>query len=105
MEIREGAFIKATVNGKKAGFVVFNNKIWLLSYVTAWDEPTCYDYDDVPRHGFFKKKPVWYLGSIEPYRAVNESTFELLAQQRSCNPWHYRQFHENHCVSRRSRNI
>lgn len=76
MEIIEGAFIKATVNGKPAGFTVFNNKIWLLSYVTAWDEPTRDGYDDVPRHGFFKKKIVWHLGSLEPLRAVNESTFE-----------------------------
>lgn len=73
MEIREGAFIKATVNGKKAGFVVFNNKIWLLSYVTAWDEPSEPGYDNVPRHGFFKKKRVWSLGyPID----VDETTFE-----------------------------
>lgn len=63
MELRNGAFIKATVNGKKAGFVVANNSIWLLSYVSAWDDTTS---EQIPMHSFFKKKLVW-IGSQDLY--------------------------------------
>lgn len=45
---------KATVNGKKAAFVVFNNNMWLLSYCRDWDRPDDFGYADVPKHSFFK---------------------------------------------------
>lgn len=72
MELRNGNFIKATVNGKKAGFVVFDSFVWLLSYVSAWDEPTHSRYAYVPRHGFFKKKPIWSLCEED-----EEDTFDV----------------------------
>lgn len=73
MELRNGNFIKATVNGKKAGFVMFNNSIWLLSYTSAWNQMTS---ELVPMHGFFKKKLVW-AGQIpievnEPFGTFQE---------------------------------
>lgn len=77
MEIREGNFIKATVNGKKAGFVVFGDNVWLLSYVSAWDDPTHPHYADVPRHGFFKKKCAW-IGTTD----FNETPLQTFQQWR-----------------------
>lgn len=46
---------KATVNGKKAALVVYDDNVWLLSYTVAWDSPTDPMYENVPAHGFFKK--------------------------------------------------
>lgn len=61
MELRERNFIKATVNGKKAGFVVYHGSIWLLSYTRAWDSPDLAGYASVPKHGFFFKTIVGLL--------------------------------------------
>lgn len=52
MELRAGNFIKATVNGRKAGFVVYSSRIWLLSYTSAWNGDS--RPDELPMHGFFK---------------------------------------------------
>lgn len=68
MELSEGKFIKATVNGRKAGFVVYNGNMWLLSYTAEWDDPTHIDYASVPAHSFFKKR------LVETH--VHASTFE-----------------------------
>lgn len=52
MELREGNFIKATVNGRKAGFVMYDGLLWLLSYTSAWNQPDI--PEGLPMHGFFK---------------------------------------------------
>lgn len=69
MLLTEGSFIKATVNGKKAGFAVYNNNIWLLSYTSAWDRYDG-DYDSVPNHSFFMKLCVWH--GIESFTTYEE---------------------------------
>lgn len=66
-------FIKATVNGNKCGFVVFNGSIYLLSYVREWGgnrsadlhrDPTALG-DDFPRHGFHRGVIIWMLEGAE----------------------------------------
>lgn len=59
MELREGNFIKANVNGRSAGFIVYNGNVWLLSYTNAWDNPLLPEYGSVPNHSFFKKMRIW----------------------------------------------
>lgn len=81
MELRNGNFIKATVNGKKAGFVVFNGDIWLLSYVTSWDCPMHEGYNCVPNHGFFKKRIVW--NSIDTHNTFEEWRDHVMSGPRT----------------------
>lgn len=78
MELRNGNFIKATVNGKKAGFVMFDGNIWLLSYIRAWDTPYAEGYADVPNHGFFRKKLLW-LGN---QTCDSDRTFDTFEEWR-----------------------
>lgn len=61
--LRESDWTRATVNGKKCGFVFHNGKVWLLSYSPQWDHPTLNGYDTVPLHGF-AKRTVFYGFSI-----------------------------------------
>lgn len=67
------AWTKATVNGKKAALVVFNDSVWLLSYVVAWDRPETAGYSLVPNHSFHKKRilaPLRSLDSFAEWRTV-----------------------------------
>lgn len=76
------SWTKATVRGKKAAFVVFNNCVWLLSYVSEWDNPRCPGYDECPRHSFFKRTVIenqvsGYYESWEQWRSnVNYAELE-----------------------------
>lgn len=76
MEISEGSFIKATVNGKKAGLCVHQGIIWLLSYVSAWDEPHRLNYNEVPLHGFRYKRSL-SDGLFDAYGPARFASFEF----------------------------
>lgn len=98
-----GKFIKATVCGKKAGFVVYNGDMWLLSYCRGWDTPSAPDYDDVPKHGFHRcmkiEVGVLSYSSWQDWRSANnystlsseriffpgEQGFEREIRRRRCN--------------------
>lgn len=60
---------KATVNGKKAGLVVYNGCMWLLSYCRAWDDQNRLHYTNVPSHGFFKKMLISTNVNFESFAA------------------------------------
>lgn len=91
MNLGEGNFIRATVNGKKAGFVVFNGNIWLLSDIVAWDRPTTPYYNDVPRHSFHRKQIVWF-GLEEMGTGNRLSTFEAWRDYVLSRPGHIAAF-------------
>lgn len=67
------AWTKATVNGKKAGLVVFNGNMWLLSYCTAWNESGHINYADVPNHSFFKKMVISSDVEFESFAAWRDN--------------------------------
>lgn len=64
MALENNDFIKATVNGKKAGLVVYGDYVWLLSYVSAWDTPALREYRHVPAHSFHRKRKLCHCAGF-----------------------------------------
>lgn len=67
--LQDGNYTKATINGKKCGLVVYEGKIYLLSYVRRWNLIRSTEHTDLPgdfpRHGFHRAIDIWCLEEWE----------------------------------------